>query len=155
MNAQSINRAEFFTVIGRAVIRSKVTWVLIAITIAALGVGLAIVCWEMRGFIGAILSLGLVYFGFRLAWELLPFSERTRARWAYQDDLSERYFSYRWRNIHWLGLSMLTYVLWGVFTGKQVNVWDFFFPTLFTVQGLLANWYWNRNHAHKIAKFPS
>ncbi len=155
MNAQSINRAEFFAVIGRAIIRSKVTWVLVAAAVAALGVGLAVVCWEIRSFIGAILSICLVYFGFRFAWELLPFSERTRARWAYERDLSDRYLSHRWRNLHWLGLSMLTFVFWGVFIGKQVNGWDFVFPTLFTVQGVLANWYWHRYHAHKVEKFPS
>ncbi len=150
MNAQSINRAEFFAVIGRAMIRSKVTWVLIAAAIAALGVGLAIVCWEMRGFIGAILSVGFVYFGFRLAWELLPFSEQTRARWAHERDLSERYFSYRWRKAHWFGISLMVYRLWTAYLSQKFDPWDFLMPAVFTVWGISAAWYWNRVHAPKI-----
>lgn len=155
MSAPSINRAEFFTVFGRAVLRSKLTWVLAAFGVVALAASLAAACWELRGVIGAFLGLALLYLGLHLAWELLPFSERTRARWAYQRDLADRYFSYRWRRAHWFGLPLMAYCIWGAYQQHQFDPWDFLMPTVFTVWGLLAHSYWNRVHADKAEDLPS
>jgi len=164
MNARPISRSEFFASIGRGALstardalRSRVGQTLVALSVAAVSIGLAILIWNARdqiaGFAAAgftlVIVLGavaLVYFGLLFAGELLPFSEKTRARWARERELSDRYPSYRWRNALWAGLIMGTAEVWKVYHAHTYTPAKFLAPAILVVVGIAAQGIWHFCH---------
>jgi hypothetical protein len=152
MSVQPISRAEFFASMGRAVVlmikgglRSRIVQGLIALAVAAASIELARFCWKARDLLVGLAGVGFIYFGLLLAWKLLPFSEQTRARWARQRELSDRYVSYRWRNALWGGLIWAALQLWDAYTSGKFIPTAFAFALAYVVAGAAAHWIWRRH----------
>ena len=149
MNAEPISRKEFLVTFATAFSRSRFGRVLLALAVVAISLGLAYMCWQARGVIVGLLAIVLVIFGFRVALELLPFSEETRSLWARERELSERYPSYRWRNVLWFGLGMLALRLWDSYVRQSLNPWELVPSGIFIVIGAVATIIWRTRHCNE------
>ena len=135
MNDQPIHRREAI----RSFLCSRPMRVLLALCAFALCVGLALALWHGRDLLAGCLFVTLVLFGIHLAWELLPLSATTRARWARSRALAERYLSYRYRSLLWVGVGFAIPPIWKSVTRGTVNPWEFLLPALFLATGALAH----------------
>lgn len=144
MNGKPISRKEFFLIIGRSFIRSRIGRAIIALGIAALTIWLAIIGWRGREIIGGVAVVIFVYFGLSVAAAFIPWSESTLARREYQRQLAERYPSYRLRRGLHTGAGMLIYyVLKGCFR-QHFQPDEFLIPGVFTLVGAIAEIIWRR-----------
>jgi len=149
MSTGPISRFEFLASLFRPIVSlaqkvftPRVNQALIALTALAMCVGLAILCWQVRDFLAGLAGMALVYFGILLAWELLPFSEQTRARWAQEQQWADRYMSYRWRNALWCGLSMAALRLWRAHADHKLDPDAFLLPAFIVAIGAVAHGVW-------------
>lgn len=157
MNARPISRSEFFASIGRGAVsaarnafRSRLGRVLFALLVAAASIGVAILIWNMRDLLAGLAAAGFIYLSPFIAWELLPFSEETRAKWARQEarrqELSDLYLSYRWRKSLWWGLGWMAMLLWKIYRGHHFEPNIFICPAVLMVVGIVAQCIWYTRH---------
>ncbi len=130
-------------------LRSRLVQVLVAVGSLALCVGLAFALWHGRDLIAGILFVCLVIFGINLAWELLPFSAATRARWEHSKQLADRYPSYRFRVALWIGVVQAAPGLWRSFTKGSFNPAEFAVSGFLVCVGSISYAVWHCKHRHE------
>jgi hypothetical protein len=150
MSAQPISRSEFLASVFRPIVSlyrrvftPRVKQALIALTALAACIGLAILSWQLRHILAFAVGMVLVYFGILLAWELFPFSEQTRAKWARERELDDRYMSYRLRGIYWFGVFVAASRLWHAHVVHQLDPATLIEPALFLTIGAIAYGVWH------------
>jgi hypothetical protein len=94
--------------LARALGRSRVGQIFGAIVVVALSAGVAWLLWNHRDFAAFILAMGVIYYGVREAWKLLPVPTRIRSVLAQKKVL--------WGAL-WLGCFMLSNHY------REVGVW--------------------------------
>src|SRR5215470_10700090 len=95
-------------------------------------------------FIGLLALLRIVPALLRRA---LPFSAEAKELWAERRDVAKRYDSYQWQKLFWIGIGLLSYVVFGggLRNGEAVLA----FICLFG--GSAALWFWRRVDAVRSA----
>jgi hypothetical protein len=146
MNGETMNRREMLKMLGRSLLRSRGGQALLALAALGLGVGVALAVWHGRDVIAAFLFVVLVLLAFQVAWELLPFSAATRARWARARELAERYPSYRFQAAFWIGLGHAVSLLCRVASGSGFEPWSLAPAGFFIGVGLIAYTVWHWKH---------
>lgn len=150
MSAHPISRAEFFAsltrsvrVTARNIFSPRVTECLLALVVAAVSIGLAIFCWKLRDLLVGVIAIGFICLGLLFAWDLIPFSEQTRERWARDRERSKRYWSYRWRKALWFGLGWGAFRLWQAHANHQtIDLLTFALPAAYIIAGAIAHGIW-------------
>lgn len=121
----------------------RVLQCLLALGMAAASIGLAVFCWKLRDLLVGVAVLGFIVLGLLFAWELIPFSEQTRERWARDRELSKRYWSYRWRKALWFGLGWGAFRLWQAHANHHtIDLLTFALPAAYIVAGAIAHGIW-------------
>ena len=150
MSAYPISRAEFLASMTRAV-RTRVRKIfspsvlqcLLALVVAVASIGLAAFCWRQRDLLVGVAAFGFIVLGLLFAWELIPFSEQTRERWARDRELSRRYWSYRWRKALWFGLGWSGFRLWQAHVNHHtIDLPTLALPAAFIMAGAIAHRLW-------------
>ncbi|MES2571628.1 MAG: hypothetical protein V4710_16435 [Verrucomicrobiota bacterium] len=147
MNDQPISRRALL----QRMLRSRFVQVLTAFASLAICAGLAMALWHGRDLIAGVLFVLLILFGINLAWELLPFSAATRARWEHARQLAERYPSCRFRVMLWIGLGQAAPVAWRSYMRGSFDPWEFVVSGFLICAGMISSAVWHhRRHKERI-----
>ena len=96
-----------FAAFGRTLGSSRAGQFYSAVIIAALFSGLAVIAWHNPKFAAFVLTVGLLAYGYQLAWKFLPISRATRNRLALVEQLAETHPAGRLSGLLWLGIVLV------------------------------------------------
>ncbi len=135
---QGSSNESAFVRVGRSLGRSRSAQLFVAFAVAALFCGLAAVAWHARDLAATVLTVGLLVYGVRLAWRLLPISRATRERWARERQIAERCPAYQWRGLLWAGIGIGIANFWPSDSTKPVNDLELLVPGVLVVAGSIS-----------------
>jgi hypothetical protein len=151
MKNPSISRRELLL----AALRSPAARILLSLVLLATSIGVIVALWKGRDLVAALLILALVIFSTNFAWELLPFSVATRARWQRSRQLDKLYPIRQYRVALWVGIGMAAPRIWQACRGGQLGAQELLVPLVFTLIGLIAHIIWHFQHQGAAARSRS
>lgn len=135
---QGIYHESAFVKIGRFLGRSRSSQLLASIAVAASFSYLAYAAWHARDLAAAVLTIGLLSFGFQWAWRLLPIPNATRTRWVREQQIAEQCPAYYYRGAFWAGTCLAAMEFWRADSTKPLDYSAFIVSGILTAIGAIS-----------------
>jgi hypothetical protein len=135
---QSKTNESVFTEAGRSLGRSRRGRFFVSLAVAILFSCLAYAAWHARDLAATVLTVGLLIYGFQLAWRILPISSATRARWVRDEQIAERAPAGQYRGLLWAGIGVAIMDFWQSDAAKPFNYFDLIMPGILIIAGTIS-----------------
>lgn len=146
--SQPITRKELLL----AAARSRIAFALYATGALGLSVLAAVFLWQARDVLAFALCAIVVLYGCHWAASLLPWSPKYRARLERARQWEERFPSYRFRLLFWVGLFGICWPLAKILIWHEEFFWmKFIVPGVCLVAGAAAYSVWLLKHRRKVS----